>query len=189
MNIFAFSNDPEQCAKWLDNSRVGKLLTEANQMMSVAVLENCPEAVRDVGIGGLCRPTHVNNSVTKWVRQSSGNFQWTLEYARALAAEYAHRYNGVQHGSAARIPTIESWDWVIPDGELTEFYNSARREDLGLDFTHLPVLQAYRDYANARWAIAKNPPRWHNRRPPTWYERSNTCQNRSSFRFQRTAST
>lgn len=170
MNIFAFDPDPAKCARWLDNKRVGKLMMECSQMLSVAILEHCPDATKRVGMGGLCKPSHQNHPVAVWVRECSGNFQWTLEYARALRDEYAHRYNGVIHGTAQRFPEIESWDWVLPEGDRTEFQNSARHGELGLDFTDMPVCDAYRAYINARWGMATDPPAWHKRSAPSWYE-------------------
>lgn len=172
MNIFAFDPDPELCAQWLDNSRVGKIMMECSQMLSVAVLHHCPDARKDIGRDGLCRPSHENHPIAVWVRETSANFAWTVRYAEALRDEYAHRYNDTIHGTARRLPIIKSWDWVIPEGELTPFQNSARHGELGLDFTHMPVHEAYQAYVNARWAMVQNPPAWRHRKPPKWYDKT-----------------
>lgn len=171
MNIFAFDPDPVKCALWLDNKRVGKLLMEAMQLLSVAIIENdtSDEAIKYIGRGGLCKPTHVNHPVAVWVRSSVGNFNWTKEYATALRDEYAARYNGTQHGAYDRMEEINRWSLDGIPEEITEHVNCAANIGMNIDYKHLPVYEAYREYILQRWRIAPNPPAWSKRNPPAWY--------------------
>lgn len=178
MNLFVTSKNPEACAQALDDKRVGKMLMECNQMLSLAVKLGDPSNVNarpvtedDIGTGKVCDGmAHKNHPVSIWVRASFGNFLWTAKHARALAGEFELRF-GKTHGSAARTDYIMyNFQNNITGGDLTEFQNSARNGGKGVDFTHLPVRQAYRAYLNNRWATDVRKPVWTNRQPPSWYK-------------------
>lgn len=163
MNIFFTSPDPRVCARNLDDKRVVNMTLESAQMLSTAL--------HDVGVKDplLYKSTHYNHPVNKWVRQSRPNFLWLLEHLEALSKEYTHRFDKI-HASSALIPACQHYKMLIPLRPLAPFPNCAKREDMGLDFTHLPVLEAYKTYLNARWKLDKLTPTWTNREPPKWKE-------------------
>ena len=172
MNLFVTDPDPEVCARNLDDKRVGKLLMECNQMMSLAIKHHWPdqdgshvfyETSTELTSGW----SHLNHPVSVWVRETSDNFSWTLDHAKALADEFTHRTGNI-HRSSLRLPNIEKYSECIPSGDLTLFQNSARNSGLGIDFTHLPIPFSYREYLLERWRTDKNPVRFTNRQPPEW---------------------
>ena len=168
MNIFVTSKHPHKCARNLDDKRIGKLLSEANQMMSLAIKRHVPDWRSLVAPNRLCAGlAHHNHPVAVWVRRTSGNTQWTWRYAEALAHEYERRY-GKPHGSAQRLDFLSHVMSVVPEGPLQPFQNSARNQQLGLDFTHLPVLRAYRAYLIARWHLDKRAVTFTRRPTPKW---------------------
>lgn len=171
MNIFAFHTNPVTCARWLDNKRIGTALKEANQMMSLAVKETLPGHVwvDHEGEGMLTKGrSHLNHPVSIWVRASRSNFNWTMCYATALYEEHKLRY-GTEHGSYERTKHIrEHFGQYFPADQRTPFQNSARHGGHGLDFSHLPIHQAYRTYIIARWKIDKRPPDWPQGQMPEW---------------------
>jgi hypothetical protein len=177
MNIFATDEDPVLCAHYLDDKRVGKLLMEANQMLSLAVKLSTPSRglpklicmTNEIGPGKVCDGfAHKNHPVSIWVRQTRGNFSWTVQHARALASEFEHRF-GKEHGSACRTDFITQFASNLPDGELQPFQNSAKNGSLGVDFTWMaPVTEAYRQYLLARWLGDTHAPKWTNRGRPEW---------------------
>jgi hypothetical protein len=175
MNIFATDEDPILCAQALDDKRVGALLKEANQMLSLAVKlgTNTPRIrineQTQCGPGLVtCGFAHQNHPVSLWVRRTRGNFDWTTAHARALAAEFQHRF-GKEHGSACRTDYIVQFAGHVPDGDFQSFQNSAKNDSLGVDFSWVdPVTEAYRQYLLTRWPGDFHSPKWTNRGRPEW---------------------
>lgn len=175
MNIFATSEDPHECALYLDDKRVGKLLMEANQMLSLAVKIHYrgDPVFLGVGPGQLTQGfAHRNHPVSVWARRTRGNFEWLADHARALSIEFSKRFNR-RHESSYRTDYILRFAGDIPDGPLEDFQNSARNDSLGLDFTWIhPTTEAYRAYLRARWETDKIVPRWTRRGEPRWRDAS-----------------
>jgi hypothetical protein len=172
MNLFVTSTDPIESAQALDDKRVGKLLMEANQMLSLAVKTHWPDddgsyAFWETSTELTSGFAHRNHPVSVWVRANRSNYEWTLQHAKALAAEFKHRF-GKQHGSARRLEYLEKQSSCIPDGNLLPFQNSARNAGVGVDFTHLPVPLSYRNYLMIRWANDVRSVTFTNRGAPSW---------------------
>lgn len=171
MNLFVTDEDPVLSAQALDDKRVGKLLMEANQMLSLAVKLHGHLHITqlDEGPGRICSGfAHRNHPVSIWVRRNSANFSWTVAHAKALAAEFEHRF-GKEHASAPRTDWIARFAEHVPLGELLPFQNSARNASLGVDFSWIdPVTEAYRAYLLARWPGDTHAPKWTNRGRPSW---------------------
>lgn len=175
MNIFVTDEDPRKCAEALDDKRVGKLLMEANQMLSLAIKAHTTSEFWStlVGPGRLCGGlAHLNHPCSIWARQTVSNFRWLLDHALALSSEWTHRF-GTFHESGNRTGFIQSLDYVIPSGSLTPFQNSARNLGLMVDFTEYPVPYSYRYYLMHRWINDKRSPVWTNRGQPEW---SRSCE-------------
>lgn len=166
MNLFVLDEDPKLAAAGLDDKRLGSALMEACTMLSVALRDH-----GEAGPGQLCRPTHANHPVTLWVGQNQSTFAWTLRYAHAVAREYRRRYHK-DHAAAERLPYIAGFVSCLPAGPMLPFQNSARHGGFGLDFTHLPVPESYREYLQERWKTDKRPPAYTNREWPKWAQRS-----------------
>ena len=174
MNLFATNKSPVVSAWALDDKRVGKMLMEANQMLSSAVIRHWlekdpywepPEQ--------LSRPSHAHHPITLWVARTRGNFKWCLEHAKELDNEFEKRF-GKRHASGLRTAYIDKMGYidVLPDLPLEPFVNCARNKSLGIDFAHLDdVHEAYKAYLLKRWRTAVEPPKWTNASPPTWAER------------------
>lgn len=168
MNLFVTDPDPVVCAMNLDDKRIGKLLMECNQMMSLALKSRWEddsyvfwETSTELTFGR----AYMNHPVSIWVRQTRANFLWTLEHAVALSNEFQHRFNR-DHASGNRLAFMRRYSDVIPEGRLTEFQNSAKNGEI--DFTFLPVPNSYRHYLSARWSTDKNPVTFTGRNEPKW---------------------
>lgn len=170
MNLHLLDSDPAKIPRLLDNKRIGKMLMETNQMLSLAVKHYmrasdsmdefmCGESMLTSGW------SHYNHPVSIWVRQTSGNFHFALTYAYALGREFLFRFNK-EHASSLRTSYIyQLKDW-IPEGEVTPFQNSARHESRGLDFTMFEPIEAYRRYMLNRWEYDVRSPEWTGRTDP-----------------------
>lgn len=143
MNLFITSNDINQCAKFLDDRRLNKSILENCQMLSTGINLNGGEAPY--------KTTHQNHPISIWVRQTSANFQWTIDYTFALTLEYRKRFNKT-HACYFVLQKIIKQKHLIPKGSLMPFVNCARNAALGLDFSHYSdVRLAYRDYLREKW--------------------------------------
>lgn len=90
MNLFATSQCPVQSAKDLPDILVNKMLQEAIQLLSTAHFELD-------GVKRGTKPTHKNHPSAIFTRACKQNYQWTLDHATALMAEYEQR-RGKVHG-------------------------------------------------------------------------------------------
>jgi hypothetical protein len=172
MNLFVTSTDPIECARALDDKRVGKMLMEANQMLSLAVKIHWPEndgsyVFWETSTELTSGFAHRNHPVSIWVRETRANFDWTLRHAFALGEEFLYRF-GKEHGSAIRTHYLATCEDCIPAGELLQFQNSARNAGIGVDYTDLPVPFSYRSYLIYRWATDKRAVSFTRRGPPSW---------------------
>lgn len=168
MNLFVTNQCPVKSAHMLDDKRVGKLLMEANQMMSLAIKTHDPFGDWECGPGLLTNgQSHLNHPVSVWVRANISNFEWCLAHAYALFEEHQVRY-GTEHASGYRTPYIASKKGCLPQGDLLPFQNSARHDGLGIDYSHLPVPHSYQEYLNERWDTDTKLPTWNNRGEPAW---------------------
>lgn len=156
MQIFYTSSCPEECARFLDDNRVIKMVTETAQILSTALhVHQSPLAQR------VYRATHRNHPCVRWASASRGNYLWLLRHFKALAMEYELR-RGKTHAAWSKT-------WVclalgrldVPEGPLTTHANVAKRTDKGIDYSHLdPVDHAYRVYLDIRWETDKREPTW-----------------------------
>lgn len=160
MNIFVVDPSPLTSAKWLwdrDFKRANKMILESTQMLCTALNVVHNDKVTPY------RSTHINHPCNVWVREVYGNWYWLLRYVEALAYEFEvskgrkHKCESVLWNIVS--PTI-SKRHVFPDYNLpyssittTPFVNCARNTKLGLDFTHLPVFDAYKQYLEAKWRL------------------------------------
>lgn len=171
MNLHILHLDPHEIPKLLDDKRIGKMLMETNQMMSLAVKHHMREAGADyeavTGEGKLTVGwSHYSHPVSIWVRKNYANFIFALKYADGLSAEFERRF-GKPHASGERTKFIglnlQNW---IPGGIRTEFQNSARHVGRGIDYSNLPIVSAYRSYMLDRWETDSYAPKWTTREDP-----------------------
>ncbi len=80
MNIFVLDHDPRNAANYQCDKHVIKMCLETAQLLC-SVFNDAPY-----------KRTHYNHPCSKWVRESSTNFQWLLDHGIALCDEYSNRY-------------------------------------------------------------------------------------------------
>ena len=67
------------------------------------------------------RPVHLHHPCTIWVRQSTGNYMWTVELALAIAEEYEYRWPGRVHSCKAHALWLKANVPSIPKDDLKTF--------------------------------------------------------------------
>ena len=96
MNIFAIEKLSDNKIDWIksaqsqDNYRVVKMILEGCQMLSSSLNILSEEKVAPY------KTTHANHPSSKWVRESSYNFECLAEHTMALLEEYTIRF-GREH--------------------------------------------------------------------------------------------
>jgi len=155
LNIFVLDKDFDKCARYHNNRHTVKLILELAQLMSTAhhVLGS-PVASK------LYKPTHVNHPCSKWVRESSANYEWIYNLFLALCKEYSYRY-GKEHKTHKLYKDLLAVN-PCPDGVLTEFAQAMPDDVKSGD-----VVTAYRQYyINYKRHLAS----WKGRGVPGWWK-------------------
>lgn len=159
MNLFVSDLSPTASAQALDDKRLVKMVLETAQML-------CSELTRR-GHKMPYRPTHTSHPVVKAL-QHRDTLIWTHRHFIALCTEYEARFHRTHQ---SYLTCSDPFSRAISNewGELApQFANCARHSSLGLDFSHLPIPDAYRAYLNARWQRDVRSPVWTRSNPPAW---------------------
>ena len=157
MNLFITSKCPIECAKFLDDKRVVKMVLETAQLLSTALRLNDYEG------DDVYRMTHKGHPCTKWVAQTRMNYLWAVQHLQALCAEYTKRYGKVHKCDDMIIKFLAKAHYV-PAGCQTPFVNCAANSALGISYKSLvDVTRAYKLYLNDRWDNDKRTPTWYGR--------------------------
>ncbi|NBT06057.1 MAG: hypothetical protein EBS54_04745 [Betaproteobacteria bacterium] len=173
VNIFACDPDPFQAARYIDDKRLGKLGMEATQLMQFAFTLGTDDgrlAPSSVVFTRVSK-TYAGHGVARWVRASVPNLCWTLLHTMALFRERTQAY-GTTHATERVVDAIleavvDKGFYLATEAEHHAFpHNSAANQDLGLDFKHLPVYEAYRTYLPRRWATDVRKATFKNREAP-----------------------
>lgn len=140
MNIFYIDEDPRQCAQWMVDRHVVKMILETAQLLSTAhrVLDGKETIVEgwvdEFGIKHrkkklwvlgdnrddlFYRATHINHPSAIWCRESVENYSWLVDHFFALSDEYTYRYSKrhatvIKMGYELQSPphNLKKWDWT-----------------------------------------------------------------------------
>lgn len=155
MNIFVTSPDPVECAMWLDDKRVNKMVLETAQLLCAAIILN----------GGKSdyKLTHHNHPCAVWARKTNSNFKWLYQHGIALADVYRLAY-GKTHACIRVLNNCYNQISIIPDGVATAFANATPYKNS----PNTSIYEKYRAYMIDKWWEDENPT-WKNRKPPHWY--------------------
>jgi len=182
LNIFYLHEDPRQCAEWMVDKHVVKMILETAQLLSTAhrlldgketIVEgwidefNIKHKKKKLWIldddrnDVLYNATHVNHPSAVWCRQSVSNYNWLVDHLFALGDEYRYRY-GKTHLSITKlgIPiaspplNLKEWDMTLMPSCMDVQYK------IGDD----PIAN-YRNYYKYGKSTMH---RWKNRPAPEW---------------------
>lgn len=162
MNIFYLHNDPKQCAIWMNNDHVIKMILETAQLLSTAhvVLDDSQVAYKK---------THENHPSAVWARESSANYEWLYQHFIALMDEHQYRFPASQRHAASRFTEALA---VVPSN-IKEAPRTPIRPAMPDSFKSLysDPIEAYRMYYSICKRTDKNgkPFKWTNRPKPEWF--------------------
>jgi len=150
MNIFTLSEDLIECALWLDDKRLVKMILETAQILSTAAHRNSKWE------SWMYRPTHRNHPCCVWAGQSDINSIWLTNLGLAYCSEYTYRYGKV-HKSEELLNRFYRDELCLTP---VDFPNCTPYKDMY-------VIPAYRKYMCDKWN--NSPGRWTKRDKPNWY--------------------
>jgi len=181
VNVFYLDSDARQCAEWMVDKHVVKMIVETAQLLSTAhrVLDGeqlvielkhkdtgkvkkknvwiLPDDRNDL----IYSCTHINHPCAIWCRESVENYNWLVDHLHALGQEYTHRY-GKKHATIEKcFYTLQSpphglrdWDWTKPPSAMDDEYIIS--DD--------PTVNYRNYYANGK----ANLHNWKRRKMPGW---------------------
>lgn len=138
MQLFIVSPDPYDCAEYLDDKRVIKIILESAQMISTA-------------IGKGYKACFLNHPCNVWIREDPVHLSWVCKYFLALVFVYKERY-GKWHKSFLELGDVFRKNVKIYDETPKYFANVTQHKDVK------DVFLAYRMELRDKWTKDKRPP-------------------------------
>ena len=92
MNLFILSWNLQECALYMFDKHISKILLEAVQMLCTTMHLVDPEN-EIFQYAKLYKIAHKNHPVTIWMRTSLANYMWTLDLVEAMHNEWKFRYD------------------------------------------------------------------------------------------------
>ena len=186
MNIFFTSFDPAECARFLDDKRLIKMILESAQMLSTAQLicnSDCYKVAFKTNITWktdskgnpyiakkriiyknylkngfeIYAIAHANHPSNVWVRKSKQNYDWLVSHGLELCYEYTRRYGKI-HRTQAILEELGRHSDAMPSTGMTALPNCAANKEHKLDFkSESCIYTAYKKYLTARFLGDKKP--------------------------------
>jgi hypothetical protein len=91
MNIFVLDKDANNCAKYLCNAHLNKMVVEHSQMLANCFLLDTLKYAPKTQKGTVRKHSYYNHPVSIWLRQSIGNFKWVWYYTIKILEEREYR--------------------------------------------------------------------------------------------------
>lgn len=179
MNIFYIDQDAKQCAEWMVDKHVVKMILETAQLLSTAhrVLDGLEVQIEmekdgkirkkkvwvldDSRNDVLYSATHMNHPSAIWCRQSVENYNWLVEHLFALSDEYTYRY-GKRHKTMEKLGyMIQSPPFNLKNWDMTKMPSCMDTQYIISDD---PILN-YRNYYKLGKSDLHS---WKKRKAPEW---------------------
>ena len=164
MNLFILSLLPKECAEYMIDKHIHKILLEAVQMLCTALRVLNPEKTFDTC---LYRLAHKNHPVSIWCRASLANFMWTIELIDALHDEWRFRHgHSIEKMHKSYIVSLYIRDNIpnnFPESELTPFA-------IAMPDQYKVEGDAVQSYKNYYMGDKRDMASWKRRKMPDWYD-------------------
>jgi hypothetical protein len=165
MNLFILDGQPDKAAQFNCDAHVRKIILESVEMMGYAYDHGQFKPWPWLSVSG----RHKNHPMSKWVRRSKQNFDWTLQHAYALCDEFFYRFNKTQHHKCR-----QHIDWIasnLPIGNLPDFEQTdwprcfgVFREQVGISDDAVLDYRRYYKIGKSHLAL------WTKRGEPFWWQ-------------------
>lgn len=160
MNLFILSLNHKQCAIYMIDKHISKMILEAVQMLCGAKRVLDPDGDH-TGLYRIAK-SHINHPVTIWIRTSLENYMWTLDMVDAMHEEWQYRYQHTKEHKSYTLAKLlrENPPSNFPESGLTPFALAMPDEHKTDD----PV-ESYRSYYRTKVDFAS----WKRRDIPEWF--------------------
>lgn len=183
MNLFILSLKWAECAEYMFDKHVSKMILEAVQMLCTAkyLLDILPEIEENTNQENeekkeeydmqLYKPTHKNHPVSIWIRESQENYIWALNMVDAMHTEWKYRYGHPAEKMHKSYELAVYLSYVIPSEDkfpkkgLTPFAQAMPDE-----YKNEDAVLAYRAYYQS--SMKQGFATWKNRDVPYWYKQN-----------------
>jgi hypothetical protein len=162
MNIFALSLCPEKCSQYHNSTHVRKQIVEYSQLLANAYTTEQLQLAPRTQKGTVRKYSYIHNPVSKWVLESSLNWQWLRSLASELCREYVYRAGKIHF-----CQIFVDWTYLnfpakqFKSNLLTPFYQAMPE-----DVKNENVVFAYRNYY---MKYKRHLADWGKRGEPDWY--------------------
>jgi len=165
MNIFILDKDRMKCAEYATDTHVSSQIKELCQMLSTAhhVMAAANPLIKDINRllhPALCKPINPNHPCTKWVRETTSNYLWAIDFLRLLELEFEYRKGKTHETFQNRYDAVRRMPKNIPEGPRTPFARCIPKK-----YTEENIVDAYRRYYNEEKSRLFE---WTNREVPYW---------------------
>jgi hypothetical protein len=166
MNLFILSFSPQECAEMMMDKHIVKIILEAVQMLcSAKILLDTTAESNPI----LYKMAHKNHPVTKWVRESYANYEWTLDLVDAMHEEWKYRYDHPpekEHKSYAVAKYLRENPPPLEAFEKTGLTEFALAMPDKYKIQGNPI-ESYKYYYKSKREFAS----WKKRKTPSWFNR------------------
>jgi hypothetical protein len=168
MNLFVLSLCFSECAQWMFDKHISKMILETAQMLCTTKRVLDPDNADDSQVYKL---SHENHPVSVWMRTSYANYCWALDMVDAMHAEWKYRYG---HPAETQHKSYVVCQWLrqnpppiaaFSQTGLTPFAQAMPEEYKTQD----DAVKAYREYYQS--PQKKRIATWTKRNMPPWYRR------------------
>lgn len=155
---------PVQAARYNNDAHVRKIILESVEMLGYAFDQGHFKPWPWLHKSG----RHLNHPMSKWVRDSKQNYDWTLQHAYALCDEFYYRFNKTeQHKCRSYL------DWIaanLPLKNLRDFEMTDWPRCFG-DYKDVVGVtsDAVHDYRRYYMIAKRHLANWTKREIPDWY--------------------
>jgi hypothetical protein len=168
MNLFILSLNFKECAEWMFDKHINKILLETVQMLCTAMHIIDPDNEIHNRIK-LYKIAHKNHPVTIWIRDSLENYMWALNMVEAMHDEWKYRYDHPLEKIHKSYYVAEYLRKYAPKADkfpnigLTRFALA-----MPIDYKSDDPVESYRIYYQSpeKQKIAS----WKKREKPSWYK-------------------
>lgn len=168
MNLFILSLNFRECAQYMFDKHISKILLEAVQMLCTTIHVIDPENEVKTKIQ-LYKMAHKNHPVTIWMRTSLDNYLWTLQLVEEMHQEWKYRYEHPPEKKHKSYIVAEYLRQFAPSADkfpsvgLTSFALAMPEEYKTND-----AVESYRKYYQS--AEKQKIASWKKRENPSWYQ-------------------
>lgn len=167
MNLFILSLCFQDCARYMFDKHISKIILEACQMLCTA--KRLLDTGFDDSVFPLYKIAHKNHPVTIWMRQSYENYMWTIGLIEAMHDEWKFRYD---HPSTKQHKSFMVAMWLKENPPSKEQFSQVGLTPFAMAMPDMykgedPV-ESYRQYYQSpeKRKLAS----WKKRETPDWFK-------------------